>query len=122
MERRERYSRRLQRFLGAHDLLCMPTAPALAPLRGALPPRTSSGSSYFPRALALTCVAGIGRLPQLSLPLAQDAGVPVGLSLLAGHGRDAFLLDVARSLPSPLLRPACQGSPSAVDRAAAGPR
>ena len=60
--------------------------------------RAASGSGYYPRALALTSVAGIGRLPQVSLPLATSAGIPVGLSLLAGHGRDAFLLEVVQHL------------------------
>jgi amidase len=71
VERRERYYRRLQSFLGPHDLLCMPTTPALAPVKGELLPRASSGGGYYPRALALTSVAGIGRLPQVSLPLAS---------------------------------------------------
>ena len=48
------------------------------------------------RALALTSVAGIGRLPQVSVPAAGSAGVPVGLSLLARHGQDAFLLEMAK--------------------------
>ncbi len=99
VERRERYYRRLQSFLGPHDLLCMPTTPALAPDKNELLPRASSGSGYYLRALALTSVAGIDRLPQVSLPVARFAGVPVGLSLLAGHGHDAFLLDVVRGLP-----------------------
>jgi amidase len=98
VERRERYYRRLQSFLGSHDLLCMPTTPTLAPHKGVVLPRESSGSGYYPRVLVLTSVAGIGRLPQVSLPMAHSAGVPVGLSLLTGHGQDAFLLEVVRSL------------------------
>jgi amidase len=96
--RREHCYRCLQRFLGPHDLICMPTAPTPAPLKGQPLVRASSGSGYYPRALALTSVAGIGRLPQVSLPLARSAGIPVGLSLLAGHGRDAFLLEVVQQL------------------------
>lgn len=98
VERRERYCRRLRSFLGPQDLLCMPTTPTLAPHQGDVILRTSS-SGYYPRALALTSVAGIGRLPQVSLPLAHSAGVPVGLSLLAGYGQDGFLLEVVKSLP-----------------------
>jgi amidase len=99
VERRERYYRRLHSFLGPHDVLCMPTTPALAPHKGDAPLRTSSGGSgYYPRALALTSVAGLGRLPQVSLPVASAGGVPVGLSLLARHGQDALLLEVARNL------------------------
>jgi amidase len=97
--RREEYFRRLEAFLGPNDLLCMPTVPALAPLKGAVAPRghATSGADYYPRVLSLTSVAGIGRLPQVSLPVAETpGGVPVGLSLLAAHGRDAFLLDVVK--------------------------
>ena len=86
-QRREKYYRRLMTFLGPTDLLCVPTAPALAPLK--------AGGNYYPRALSLTSVAGLGRLPQVSLPLGECAGLPVGLSLLAAHGRDAFLLGIA---------------------------
>jgi amidase len=98
LQRREQYFRRLHEFLGPHDLLCIPTTPELAPRKGDPPARTSSGSGYYARTLALTSVASIGRLPQVSLPLGQADGVPVGLSLLARHGQDVFLLEVAKSL------------------------
>ena len=58
----------------------------------------ASGSGYYPRTLALTSFAGIGRLLPLSLPLARVAEVPVGLSLLGRHGQDALLLEAAKSL------------------------
>ena len=98
LERRERYFRSLHDFLGPDDLLCMPTTPALAPRKGAAPRRSSSGSGYYPRTLGLTSVAGIGRMPQISVPAAQVGKVPVGLSLLARHGQDALLLEMAKSL------------------------
>lgn len=103
VERRERIHRSLRRFLGPQDLLCLPTTPALAPrLAEADPDRSpqgsGSGSTYYPRTLSLTSVAGLGRLPQVSLPMAEVSGVPVGLSLLASHGQDGFLLDVVRRL------------------------
>ncbi len=87
----------LKEFLGPNDLLCMPTTPALAPIKGTLGLDRTKGD-YYPRALALTAVAGIGRLPQVTLPMAEVSGVPVGLSLLSAHGRDGFLLAAARSL------------------------
>jgi amidase len=97
-QRREEYFRRLKAFLGPNDLLCMPTTPALAPLKGTIAPRGRAvAGDYYPRTLSLTSVAGIGRLPQVSLPLAESSGgVPVGLSLLAANGRDAFLLSVVK--------------------------
>ena len=96
--RREDYHHRLNAFLGPHDLLCLPTTPALAPIKGTLGDDARSYQSqatYYPRALSLTSIAGIGRLPQVTLPLGNLEGIPVGLSLLAGYGRDAFLLQVA---------------------------
>ncbi|MFZ5449396.1 MAG: amidase [Thermodesulfobacteriota bacterium] len=96
--RREGYCRRLNDFLGPYDLLCLPTTPALAPEKGTLGDDARGPQSqvaYYPRTLSLTAIAGIGRLPQVTLPLGNAGGVPLGLSLLAGHGRDAFLLAVA---------------------------
>ncbi len=98
LQRREQYFRSLLEFLGPDDLLCIPTTPALAPRKGDPPKRSSSGSGYYPRTLGLTSIAGIGRLPQVSLPIADADGVPVGLSLLARHGQDSFLLQVAKSI------------------------
>jgi amidase len=96
LQRREQYFQSLHEFLGPDDLLCIPTTPALAPRKGDPPSRSSSGSGYYPRTLSLTSVAGMGRLPQVSLPIADADGVPVGLSLLARHGQDSLLLQVAK--------------------------
>ncbi len=101
VQHRENLSRRLKMFLGPNDLLCMPTTPALAPLKGTTVSRgQAAAGDYYPRTLSLTSVAGIGRLPQVSLPLAESDGVPVGLSLLAAHGQDAYLLGVAQRVAS----------------------
>jgi Asp-tRNA(Asn)/Glu-tRNA(Gln) amidotransferase A subunit family amidase len=37
-------------------------------------------------------------LPQVSLPIAEADSVPVGLSLLARHRQDSFLLEVAKRI------------------------
>jgi amidase len=95
---RERYFRGLESFLGPHELLCLPTVPAPARPKGdaqvarAGLPKTN----YYTRTLSLTAIAGLGRLPEVSLPLAEVGGVPIGLSLLAAHGRDAYLLGVVQ--------------------------
>src|SRR5438093_3289200 len=57
LKQREQYSRRLREVLQPNDLLCIPTTTALAPSKGNPPARTSYGG-YYPRALALTSVAG----------------------------------------------------------------
>ena len=92
IERRQWLARAVQGFLGPNDLLCMPTAPALPPVKGTLPlDRSTAG--YYSRTVAQISLSGVGRLPQVTMPLAESDGVPVGLSLLAGYGRDGFLLD-----------------------------
>jgi amidase len=96
--RRERSCRRLGASLGPRDLVLMPTTPALAPAKGSLLARLSGGDDYYPRALALTSVAGVGRLPQASVPLGDAGGAPAGLSLLGARGEDAFLLGVVKGL------------------------
>ena len=98
VQRREQYFRSMHEFLGPGDLLCIPTTPALAPRKGDPPSRTSTGGGYYPRTLALTSVAGMCRLPQVSLPIVDVDGVPVGLSLLARHGQDSFLLRVTNAI------------------------
>lgn len=39
---------------------------------------------------------------QVSIPLGMHDNLPVSVSLLAKHGEDHFLLDLARSLHGPL--------------------
>lgn len=103
--RRERFFRRMEAFFGPGDLILMPTSPTLAPLKGTpgLDRSDRSGTAYYPRTLSFTAIAGIGRLPQISLPVMEIGGVPLGLSLLAAHGQDAFLLKAAQMVFSQVL-------------------
>jgi amidase len=95
--RREEYFHRFKRFLGPRDLLVLPTVPAPAPLKGTLDNDRVQGN-YYPRTLSMTAMAGICRLPQVTMPVAEVSGAPVGLSLAAAHGEDAFLLAAVRDL------------------------
>jgi amidase len=90
---REHYSRQLNAALAAGDLLCIHTVPTPAPLKGSQ--TYDRRSDYHSRTLAITAIAGVARLPQISMPLGQVDGAPVGLSLLAGQGRDMELLAAA---------------------------
>jgi amidase len=74
------------------DLICIPTVPAPPPLKGSVGADRYS-SNYVTSALAICSIAGICRLPQLTLPLAELSGMPVGISLLAKHGNDITLLN-----------------------------
>jgi amidase len=48
--------------------------------------------------MALTCIAGIGGLPQVTLPVGYVAGCPVGASLIGWAGADEVLLEAVATL------------------------
>src|SRR5918998_4368405 len=51
-QHREEYFLKLKTFLGANDLLCMPTTPAVAPLKGTIGARGhAAAGDYYPRTL-----------------------------------------------------------------------
>ena len=83
----------LRAMLPPGDALLLPSAPRIAPLCGT--PASEVEVAYRNAAMALLCLAGLGGLPQLSLPLAEAEGCPVGLSLLGGAGADEALLALA---------------------------
>lgn len=91
-EVRARMTADLDRLLAGGAVLCLPTAPTLAPARNA---SAEDLESYRARTLCLTCIAGLAGLPQVTLPLAEVDGCPVGLSLIARRGADGALLDAA---------------------------
>ena len=111
VNQRTRLYESLRNFLTPSDLICMPTAPSLAPRKGSIGVDRTKGD-YYPRTLSLTSVAGIGRLPQVTLPLGMVKGVPAGISLLASHGRDSFLLAAVGALDGEPSGESTIGSPS----------
>jgi len=94
--RREQFGRSLRSALGPEDLLCIPTSPTIAPLKSEI--SFDRNSDYYRRALSLTAISGVGRLPQISLPLATTSGAPIGLSLLGPYGEDLFLIQVVKQV------------------------
>jgi len=87
--RREEIACHVASLLGNEAVLCLPTAPGIAP-RIATP--VAELEAFRARALGLLCIAGIARLPQMSLPLASMADCPLGISLIAPRGCDRGLL------------------------------
>jgi amidase len=50
------------------------------------------------RTQAITCIAGIAGLPQVSLPWPHADGAPLGVSLLGPAGSDRALIAIATRL------------------------
>ena len=87
---------RVDELLGGGDtVIVMPTAP-VSPKRDA---SNAEVEDFRARTMGLTCISGLSGCPQISLPLAE-ADAPIGISLLAAHGGDETLLDMAVRLAS----------------------
>ena len=92
---RRRAEEIMRELLDGNRVMMIPTAPGVAPLK-ATP--AADIDSFRNRTLALTCIAGMAQLPQVSLPVATVEGAPVGLSILAAPGNDMQLLRFARQI------------------------
>jgi amidase len=76
-------------------VLCLPSSPVPAPKRDA---SFETLGDVRLRTMALTCIAGLARLPQISIPAGQVGGAPVGLSFIAAQGNDMMLLALPRAI------------------------
>ncbi len=91
---------RMSEVLTDGAVLCLPTCPAPAPEMGQ---SLGERRTCRERILALTCIAGTTGSPQISLPLAEVNGLPVGLSLIGGRGADELLIGFAEEIAQQLL-------------------
>jgi amidase len=89
---------RLDALLAGRRVICLPTTPILPPMRDLTLAETATAGA---RIVDLTCIAGLTGLPQVSLPLAEFEGLPVGLSLIGWRGGDRALIDLAERLGRP---------------------
>ena len=94
---------RICEVVGEGDLLCLPTSPRAAPLKNS--PVDDIEIRYRHQAMHLLCIAGLGGLAQISLPVAEIDGLPLGLSLVGPRGSDMQILNLARSLAPSLAPP-----------------
>ncbi len=90
---------RISDVVGEGDILCLPTSPRAAPLKNS--PVDDIEIRYRHQAMHLLCIAGLGGLPQISLPVAEIDGLPLGLSLVGPRGSDMQLLGLALALALP---------------------
>ena len=88
---RRQATARLDHLLDGEAVICLPTA--------VLPPPCDAGTAALEEfrtvSLRLTAPAGLTGVPQVHLPLAEAEGLPSGISVMAGRGRDEALLAIA---------------------------
>jgi amidase len=100
---RARLDRDLARFFTAYDVLLAPTTQVLPfPAEDAWPKEVAGVpmQTYVEWMRSVSLVSATG-LPAVSVPGGfADGGLPIGIQLVAGHGRDVELLRVARAYES----------------------
>ena len=82
-------------LLADNAILVLPSAPGAAPIKAL---NHDDTVRYRNRALGILCIAGLGYLPQLSIPAAVSDGAPLGISLVGAPGSDRMLLALASTL------------------------
>jgi amidase len=84
---------RVRAVLGDGEGLIVPTTPRVALRKDAAP---SDYADFYRRALTITSIAGHAGLPQLTIPVGDVDGCPVGLSIVASPGHDRALLEAGK--------------------------
>lgn len=96
---RDEFSALLAALLDDRRALLLPTMPDVAPR---LDEPAEALEDYRNNSINLLCLAGLARLPQVTLPLASRLGAPLGLSLIGPAGSDLSLLRIAATLATKL--------------------
>ena len=94
--RRRAITAHVETLLGDDGVICLPTSPRGAPLRGT--PVDQIEVEYRNQAMRLLCIAGLTGLPQITLPMATAGGLPLGLSLIGTRNSDRALIALARRI------------------------
>lgn len=99
---RDRFCSRLDALLTPGTVVCLPSAPTIAPLRDTA---VDTLEQFRGKAMRMLCLAGLAGTPQLSIPVTMLADAPLGLSLMMRRGADRALLDfvAAHDIRDPLV-------------------
>jgi amidase len=89
---RERFRTHLKNLLGPDGVLVIPTAADIAPL---VSDPIEKMDAYRTETIKMLCVAGLAGAPQISMPLGQRFGAPLGLSIVGAPGSDMHLVRLA---------------------------
>lgn len=88
-------SERVWELLSGGAVMVVPTTPGPAPL---LDDDPVAAAEVRGRQMTFSVIAPLARAPQITLPLLEVDGLPVGLGVIAGPGSDELLLDLAAFL------------------------
>jgi amidase len=100
---RRRFAARVAPLLNGGAVLVFPTSPSPAPLLTATAPHLQAVREAT---MGITYIASLAGLPEVTIPVGQAEGAPVGLSLVAAAGQDTALLALANEVAGVLGLPA----------------
>lgn len=83
----------IENLISPRTLIVFPTAPGIAPLKGR---SIDEARASRINTMRHTCVATIAGLPQVSMPLIEKDGCPIGISFMGARGQDGQLLAAAQ--------------------------
>ncbi len=92
---RDKIKENMIQMLSTDTIIALPTSPAIAPL---LNTSGEALQNHRKKLLMMTSIAGLSGLPQVSLPLHQHKGAPIGYSLIAGPNQDVKLLEFVKKI------------------------
>ena len=92
---REKVRTRMAEVLAGGAILAVPAAPDVAPPRGG---DQDTIWRMVRQNGPINAAAALAGLPQMSLPLAEFDGLPIGLGLIAAPGNDEMLLKITEDL------------------------
>lgn len=94
--KKEYFFKKLNDFLLPNNLFLIPTTP-FAPV--AKPANNTKINEFnYEKLRPLISLASVGRLPQLNIPILNQANVPLGISLVAAFKKDAYLIKIAEKI------------------------
>ncbi|MFZ2525204.1 MAG: amidase [Candidatus Ferrigenium altingense] len=84
---------RIENLISPGTIIVFPTAPGIAPLKGR---SIDEARASRLNTMRHTCIAAVAGLPQVSMPLLEQDGCPIGISFLGARGQDGQLLAAAQ--------------------------
>lgn len=83
----------IENIISPGTIIVFPTAPGVAPLKGR---SIDEARASRINTMRHTCIAAVAGLPQVSMPLIEQDGCPIGISFLGARGQDGQLLAAAQ--------------------------
>ena len=92
---KSKFRHAIDAILKDDGVMLIPTIVQLSPLRSAT---LEELDAYRANTFRYLCIAGLASLPQITLPVMQVNGAPLGLSLIGARGTDQSLVSIARKV------------------------